>query len=425
MIMSIVYTILLYLIQPLVWLRLLWRSRKAPDYRKRWLERYGFCKNKVKSGGILVHAVSVGETLAAIPLIKALQSQYPQLPITVTTMTPTGSKQVKSILKESVSHVYLPYDLPCAIHRFLKTVQPKLVIIMETELWPNLISQCDSKKIPLIIANARLSERSAKRYHKLGKAISKLLAKISTVAAQNRQDGDRFISLGLPADHLSVTGSIKFDIELTAKQQQNLAQLKQQWQLHRPVLIAASTHAGEDEIILSAFQQLLKNHSNLLLILVPRHPERFKTVEKLIADNGLNYITRSSKQPPTDQTQVILGDTMGELLELYGLANIAFVGGSLIEHGGHNPLEPALHHIPIISGTHFFNFKVIGEQLIEANGMLVCDSSADSLYSTINSLLNDESRCQQIGENAYQVLKNNQGALNRLLEVIHHYLEKS
>lgn len=419
--MNILYTILLYLIQPLVWFRLLWRSRKAPDYRKRWLERYGFCKNKVKSGGILVHAVSVGETLAAIPLIKTLQKQYPQLPITVTTMTPTGSKQVKTLLKDSVSHVYLPYDLPCAIHRFLKAVKPKLVIIMETELWPNLISQCHNKKIPLIIANARLSERSADRYHKLGKAISKLLTKISTVAAQNEQDGERFLSLGLPKEHLTVTGSIKFDIELTDKQ--SLAQLKQQWQLNRPVLIAASTHSGEDEIILSAFQRLLKNHSNLLLILVPRHPERFKTVEELISDNKLNYIKRSTKQIPTNQTQVILGDTMGELLELYGLANIAFVGGSLIEHGGHNPLEPALHHIPIISGKYFFNFKVICEQLIEANGMLICDSTADSLYSTVNSLLNDDNHCQQMGENAYQVLKRNQGALNRLLKVIHHYLE--
>lgn len=419
--MNILYTILLYFIQPLVWFRLLWRSRKAPDYRKRWLERYGFCKNKVKSGGILVHAVSVGETLAAIPLIKTLQKQYPQLPITVTTMTPTGSKQVKTLLKDSVSHVYLPYDLPCAIHRFLKAVNPKLVIIMETELWPNLISQCHNQKIPLIIANARLSERSANRYHKLGKAISKLLTKISTVAAQNEQDGERFLSLGLPNEHLVVTGSIKFDIELTDKQ--SLAQLKQQWQLNRPVLIAASTHSGEDKIILSAFQRLLKNHSNLLLILVPRHPERFKTVEELISDNKLNYIKRSTKQIPTDETQVILGDTMGELLELYGLANIAFVGGSLIEHGGHNPLEPALHHIPIISGKYFFNFKVICEQLIEANGMLICDSTADSLYSTVNSLLNDDNRSHQIGENAYQVLKRNQGALNRLLKVIHHYLE--
>ena len=420
--MQIIYTLLLYLIQPFVWLKLLWRSRKAPAYRQRWLERYGFCKNKVKPNGILVHAVSVGETIAAIPLIKALQQKYPQLPITVTTMTPTGSERVKTLLKDSVSHVYLPYDLPGAIKRFLKTTKPKIVIIMETELWPNLISQCYKQKIPLIIANARLSERSAARYGKLGKAVKQLFSKISMVAAQNQQDGERFVSLGLPADHLAITGSIKFDINLSNEQRQKINQLKQQWQLNRPVLIAASTHSGEDEIILTAFKKLLLKHANLLLILVPRHPERFKTVEKLISDSGFNYLKRSTNQIPTEQTQIVLGDTMGELLELYAMADIAFVGGSLVKQGGHNPLEPALHHIAIITGEYFFNFQVICEQLIEAQGMIVCTNSADDLYSTIDRLLNDNSRRVQLGENAYLVLKQNQGALSRLLAVINHYL---
>lgn len=421
--MQIIYTLLLYLIQPFVWLKLLWRSRKAPAYRQRWLERYGFCKNKVKPNGILVHAVSVGETIAAIPLIKALQQKYPQLPITVTTMTPTGSERVKTLLKDSVSHVYLPYDLPGAIKRFLKTTKPKIVIIMETELWPNLISQCYKQKIPLIIANARLSERSAARYGKLGKAVKQLFSKISMVAAQNQHDGERFVSLGLPTDHLAITGSIKFDINLSNEQRQKINQLKQQWQLNRPVLIAASTHNGEDEIILTAFKKLLLKHTNLLLILVPRHPERFKTVEKLISDSGFNYLKRSANQIPTEQTQIVLGDTMGELLELYAMADIAFVGGSLVKQGGHNPLEPALHHIAIITGEYFFNFQVICEQLIEAQGMIVCTNSADDLYSSIDCLLNDNSRRVQLGENAYLVLKQNQGALSRLLAVINHYLD--
>lgn len=420
--MQIIYTLLLYLIQPFVWLKLLWRSRKAPAYRQRWLERYGFCKNKVKPNGILVHAVSVGETIAAIPLIKALQQKYPQLPITVTTMTPTGSERVKTLLKDSVSHVYLPYDLPGAIKRFLKTTKPKIVIIMETELWPNLISQCYKQKIPLIIANARLSERSAARYGKLGKAVKQLFSKISMVAAQNQHDGERFVSLGLPTDHLAITGSIKFDINLSNEQRQKINQLKQQWQLNRPVLIAASTHNGEDEIIVTAFKKLLLKHANLLLILVPRHPERFKTVEKLISDNGFNYLKRSTNQIPTEQTQIVLGDTMGELLELYAMADIAFVGGSLVKQGGHNPLEPALHHIAIITGEYFFNFQVICEQLIEAQGMIVCTNSADDLYSSIDCLLNDNSSRNQLGENAYLVLKQNQGALSRLLTVINHYL---
>lgn len=420
--MQIIYTLLLYLIQPFVWLKLLWRSRKAPAYRQRWLERYGFCKNKVKPNGILVHAVSVGETIAAIPLIKALQQKYPQLPITVTTMTPTGSERVKTLLKDSVSHVYLPYDLPGAIKRFLKTTKPKIVIIMETELWPNLISQCYKQKIPLIIANARLSERSAARYGKLGKAVKQIFSKISMVAAQNQHDGERFVSLGLPTDHLAITGSIKFDINLSNEQRQKINQLKQQWQLNRPVLIAASTHNGEDEIIVTAFKKLLLKHANLLLILVPRHPERFKTVEKLISDNGFNYLKRSTNQIPTEQTQIVLGDTMGELLELYAMADIAFVGGSLVKQGGHNPLEPALHHIAIITGEYFFNFQVICEQLIEAQGMIVCTNSADDLYSSIDCLLNDNSSRNQLGENAYLVLKQNQGALSRLLTVINHYL---
>lgn len=420
--MQILYNVLLYIIQPLIWIKLLWRSRKAPAYRKRWLERYGFCKHKVKPNGIIVHAVSVGETIAAIPLVKALQQRYPDLPITVTTMTPTGSEQVKSLLKDSVSHVYLPYDLPCALHRFLKIVSPKLVIIMETELWPNLISQCYKRHIPVIIANARLSERSAKRYAKLGKTISHLLAKISTVAVQNHQDGERFISLGLPKEHLSITGSIKFDINLTNQQQQQIIALKQQWQLNRPVLIAASTHTGEDEIILSAFKLLLQKHANLLLILVPRHPERFNTVEKLINDEGFNYIKRSNQQIPTPQTQIILGDTMGELMVLYGIADIAVVGGSFVKHGGHNPLEPALHHIPIISGEHYFNFNVICEQLIADNAMIISDSSANKLALFVDNLLTNPTHCKQIGEKAHYVLKQNQGALAKLLAIINHYL---
>ncbi|OCG13779.1 3-deoxy-D-manno-octulosonic acid transferase [Gilliamella sp. wkB292] len=420
--MQILYNLLLYIIQPFIWIKLLWRSRKAPAYRKRWLERYGFCKRKVKPNGILVHAVSVGETIAAIPLVKALQQRYPDLPITVTTMTPTGSEQVKASLKDSVSHVYLPYDLPCALHRFLKIVSPKLVIIMETELWPNLISQCYKRHIPVIIANARLSERSAKRYAKLGKTISHLLAKISTVAVQNHQDGERFISLGLPKEHLAITGSIKFDINLTNQQQQQIIALKQQWQLNRPVLIAASTHTGEDEIILSAFKLLLQKHANLLLILVPRHPERFNTVEKLINDEGFHYIKRSNQQIPTPQTQIILGDTMGELMVLYGIADIAVVGGSFVKHGGHNPLEPALHHIPIISGEHYFNFNVICEQLVADNAMIISDSSANKLASLVDNLLTNPTHSKQIGEKAYHVLKQNQGALAKLLDIINHYL---
>lgn len=416
--MQFLYTVLFYLIQPLIWLRLLWRSRKIPDYRKRWSERYGFCQGKVKAKGILVHSVSVGETIAAIPLIKQLQNRYPDLPITVTTMTPTGSQQVIKSLGDSVSHVYLPYDLPGAIKRFLTTLQPKIVIIMETELWPNLITALNKQHIPLIIANARLSERSAKGYAKLGKFINQLLPNITHIAVQNPVDGQRFIDLGLPKSQLTVTGSIKFDINLNKNQQKTIKNLKSDWHLQRPVWIAASTHQGEDDTILIAHKILLKSYPDLLLILVPRHPDRFIKVEKLIADYNLNYQLRSNHNVPTADTQVILGNTMGELVLLYGLADIAFIGGSLVQKGGHNPLEAALHHLPIIMGEYTYNFKVICEQLIEANGLWITKSTKNDLAEKVNKLLQDAKLRNKMGKNAFQVLKQNQGAIERLLNVI-------
>lgn len=416
--MIIAYTCLFYLIQPLIWLRLIWRSRKAPDYRKRWLERYGFCQGKVKPHGILVHCVSVGETIAAIPLIKQLQKRYPQLPITVTTMTPTGSKQVIKSFGDSVSHVYLPYDLPGATKRFLNILQPKIVIIMETELWPNLITILYKRKIPLIIANARLSERSARGYARLRKTMQRLLIKITHIAVQNQDDGQRFINLGLPKSHLTITGSIKFDINLNECQQQAIAKLKSQWQTQRPIWIAASTHYGEDDIIIMAHQMLLKKYPDLLLILVPRHPERFINVEKRINDYGLTYQLRSEHLIPTPQTQIILGDTMGELMILYGLADIVFVGGSMVERGGHNPLEPALHHLPIIMGQYTYNFKIICQQLIDAKGLWITESTQQSLADKIDKLLTDKQLRQSMGDNSFAVLKQNQGALQRLLNVI-------
>lgn len=235
--MNIFYNIIIYLIQPLIWIRLLLRSRKSPAYRKRWAERYGFCKGKVVSGGIMLHSVSVGETLAAIPLVRALRHRYPSLPITVTTMTPTGSERVQSAFGKGVHHVYLPYDLAGSVNRFLDEVNPKLVIIMETELWPNLISALHRRKIPLVIANARLSARSAKGYQKLGKFIRTILQRITLIAAQNQEDGERFLSLGLKRNQLAVTGSLKFDISVTPELAAKAIALRSQWASRRQVWI--------------------------------------------------------------------------------------------------------------------------------------------------------------------------------------------
>ncbi|CAH5839455.1 3-deoxy-D-manno-octulosonic acid transferase, partial [Enterobacter cloacae] len=419
--LELLYTALLYIIQPLVWLRLLLRSRKAPAYRKRWAERYGFCRNKVAPDGILLHSVSVGETLAAIPLVRALRHRYPSLPITVTTMTPTGSERALSAFGKDVHHVYLPYDLPCAMNRFLNTVRPKLVIVMETELWPNMISALHARKIPLVIANARLSERSAKGYGKLGKFMRRLLSKITLIAAQNEEDAARFISLGLKRNQLAVTGSLKFDISVTPELAARAITLRRQWAPRRQVWIATSTHDGEEEIILQAHRKLLESFPDLLLILVPRHPERFKDAREMVQKAGFSFTLRSSGEIPSGSTQVVIGDTMGELMLLYGIADLAFVGGSLVERGGHNPLEPAAHAIPVLMGPHTFNFKDICAKLQQADGLITV-TDADSVVKEVSTLLTDEDYRLWYGRHAVEVLHQNQGALTRLLQLLQPYL---
>lgn len=255
--LELLYTALLYLIQPLIWIRLWVRGRKAPAYRKRWGERYGFYRRPLKPGGIMLHSVSVGETLAAIPLVRALRHRYPDLPITVTTMTPTGSERVQSAFGNDVQHVYLPYDLPDALNRFLNKIDPKLVLIMETELWPNLIAALHKRHIPLVIANARLSARSAAGYAKLGKFVRTLLRRITLIAAQNEEDGERFVALGAKNNQVTVTGSLKFDISVTPQLAAKAVTLRRQWAPHRPVWIATSTHDGEESIVIAAHQALL------------------------------------------------------------------------------------------------------------------------------------------------------------------------
>ena len=419
--MTTLYTVLLYLIQPLIWLRLWLRGRKAPAYRKRWAERYGYCAGKVKPDGILLHSVSVGETLAAVPLVRALRHRYPSMPITVTTMTPTGSERAASAFGKDVHHVYLPYDLPGSMNRFLDNVKPRLVIIMETELWPNMIALLHERKIPLVIANARLSERSAKGYKKLGKFMQRLLQRITLIAAQNQEDGERFISLGLKRSQLTVTGSLKFDISVTPELAARAITLRRQWAPRRPVWIATSTHEGEESIILAAHRKLLARFPNLLLILVPRHPERFSTAREMTQKAGLSFTLRSNGEIPSSSTQVVIGDTMGELMLLYGIADLAFVGGSLVDRGGHNPLEAAAHAIPVLMGPYTLNFKDICAKLEKADGLITV-TDADSLDKEIGTLLTDEDYRLYYGRHAVEVLHQNQGALQRLLQLLEPHL---
>ncbi|MGA4471844.1 lipid IV(A) 3-deoxy-D-manno-octulosonic acid transferase [Ectopseudomonas chengduensis] len=412
----LLYTLLLHLALPLIALRLALRARKAPAYARRINERFSLGLPAMKPGGIWVHAVSVGESIAAAPMIRALQAHYPDLPITVTCMTPTGSERIQALFGASVQHCYLPYDLPWAAARFLDRVQPRLAVVMETELWPNHIHQCAKRGIPVALANARLSERSARGYARFGKLTAPMLGELSLIAVQTQTEAQRFLDLGARPGCVEVTGSIKFDLKIDAELLQRADALRQQWQATtRPVWIAASTHAGEDEIVLAAHRQLLKTQPDALLILVPRHPERFNSVHELCISERLTTRRRSTAEAVQASDQVLLGDTMGELLFLYALADIAFVGGSLVANGGHNLLEPAALGKPVLSGPHLFNFLEIAAQLREA-GALSEVENAMQLADKVAALLNEPSKMQRMSQVGLSVLKANQGALERLLE---------
>lgn len=416
------YSLILYLLVPCVFLKHLWRSRQAPAYRKRWGERLGFYRTlSFHQPVIWVHAVSVGETIASAPLVKKLIDSYPGYRVLVTTMTPTGSEQVKKIHGDTVSHLYAPYDLPCAQSRFLTHVNPAIAIVIETELWPNTINACYQRNIPVVIANARLSARSAKGYRKLGSLTRKMMSKIAMVACQNADDGERFLQLGLPRERMRVTGSIKFDLAVDAHLQEKSKQLKTSWQmgLGRPVtvFIAASTHDGEDQPIIDAFIALKKTHKDLLLVIVPRHPERFNSVYEQVLRNQLTCLRHSQHPVLTSSTDVILGDTMGELMMLYGASDIAFVGGSLVERGGHNMLEPASLGLPVISGPHTFNFLDISQSLAKAGGLLMVHN-VDTLIKTVSTLLDNTDYRRMIGKKGEQFVKANGGALEYQIQLI-------
>ncbi|MAT51196.1 MAG: 3-deoxy-D-manno-octulosonic acid transferase [Porticoccaceae bacterium] len=413
------YSLVLYALLPVVVLRLLWRSRRAPAYRRRWPERFGFVPPLTGSRVIWVHSVSVGETLAAVPMVRRLLADFPDHQLVVTTMTPTGSECVRAAFGDRVYHVYAPYDLPDAVRRFLDRVNPELMVVMETELWPNCIAICDRRDIPVIVANARLSARSAAGYRRFAPLVRPMLKGLSQVAAQTVDDGQRFIDLGLERSQLAVTGNIKFDLTISPGQRRRASELSARWRGpdERPVLLAASTHRGEDEIVLDAFEQLLEHFPSLLLVLVPRHPERFGEVWELIRGRGLSAIRRSDGQVPAASDQVVLGDTMGELALFCGACDIVFVGGSLVPVGGHNLIEPAAWGVPVLSGPELFNFTEVARLLTEADALAIC-RTAPELSREVGQLLADDERRRERGRRALGVAEANRGAMERLLTLI-------
>lgn len=417
--MRYLYSALFYLLLPIILLRMLLRSRRAPAYRRRLAERFGLFQAPAGLAGsptIWVHAVSVGETLAAAPLVEFLLRQYPEHFVVVTTTTPTGSERVKALFGERVFHVYSPWDMPGAVKRFLDRVRPDLLIIMETELWPNLLHHSHRSGCPVVLANARLSERSARGYGRFAGLTRTMLQQLKVVACQSQADAERFIGLGLPQSALQVTGTIKFDLEIDTELQEQAQALRQSWQ-QRPVVLGSSTHPGEDEILLQAFSAVLERHPDALLLLVPRHPERFDSVYRTCREAGLQVVRRSTGQSVELSHQVLLGDTMGELRLLSGTATVAVIGGSFIEHGGQNVLEAAAWGTAVVSGPHMFNFTEI-TALLTAAGAMRQLSSAAQLAPCLLELLDDDVQRTAMGRAAEQVMAENAGALERLQKII-------
>ena len=414
------YSCLFYLVLPLVALSLWLRSLKTPAYAQRVGERFSYGLPMMSPGGIWVHAVSIGESIAAAQMIRGLMERHPTLAIAVTCMTPTGSECIQTLFANEprVQHCYLPYDLPCAAKRFLDRVQPKIAVIMETELWPNYIHACAQREIPVVLANARMSVRSAKGYARFTKLTEQMLSQMSLFAVQTQTEAQRFMSLGARQETVEVTGSIKFDLTIGPLLPKRAAALREQWGAsERPVWIAASTHEGEDEVVLDAHRQLMARYPNMLLILVPRHQERFSPMFELCGKLGFAAVRRSRGDPVTAQTSVLLGDTIGELLFLYALADIAFVGGSLVPTGGQNPLEPAALALPVIMGPHLFNFLEISEMMRAAGALREVDD-AEGLAEVVCQLFELPQNAIKMGEAGLAVIQANQGALKRLLDCL-------
>jgi 3-deoxy-D-manno-octulosonic-acid transferase len=419
----LVYSILVALCIPFVLTKLLWRGLKAPEYRSRRLERLGFFRAPDHEQDIWVHAVSVGEVLAAEPIIREMLRRYPERRITVTCMTPTSSALLFRLFPNNeVFHVYAPYDFPLFVKAFLRRIRPQLVIIMETELWPNMIHYSRQRGCPVILANARLSERSAKGYRKLLPAVGWLLQELTLVLCQFQNDADRFRSLGIADEKIRVTGSLKYDIELAADLKEQGRGIRSELHEGQAVWVAASTHEGEDEIVLSAHKELKKNFPDLILVLVPRHPERFQRAVDQSKNMGFvtdRYTQCEQLKPEAD---VYVLDVMGKLMSFYAASDLVFIGGSLTEVGGHNPIEPGALGKPMFIGPNYFNFEVICQQFQKA-GALEVVANEGALVAGLSDMLLGKVNAAEVGNKALDVVTQGRGAVARVVDQIAVYLE--
>lgn len=421
------YSALLYLLSPLLIVYLAFRVIKSPDYRGRWGERFGL--SRLNKTDLLIHSVSMGETLAAIPLIRQIVQTHPELKITVTTTSPTGSAEVRKAFGDAVQHCYLPFDLPLCVGRFLSQLSPHSIIIMETELWPNLIAIAAKRGVGLMLANARLSAKSAAQYAKYPKLTQPMLKALDLIAVQTEDEAKRFIELGVDAAKVTVCGSLKFDLSISAERVAAAKELRLSWGRDAaPVWVAGSVHPGEFDAVLSAHRQVLAKWPQALLIMAPRHPEQFNALAELVTDKGFESVRRSEMksqgQELSANIQVLVGDTMGELLTFYGAADQAFVGGSLIIHGGHNPLEPVAMALPVMVGPNHRDFAQITQMLNEAGSLRIV-ASAEELAENLVHYFESPALREKAAQAGLKVVAANRGAALRQFALVESLLMKT
>jgi 3-deoxy-D-manno-octulosonic-acid transferase len=411
-----VYSLLMYCAAPLAFAMLLWRGLRDPGYWQGLRERFGWVP--VSAGpSIWLHAVSLGEMTAAAPLVRALRARYPGNPVVLTTATPTGRTRARSLFGDTVDVRYLPYDTPRAVARFFDRARPRLAVIMETELWPNLFKECERRGVPLVLASARLSAKSVSRYRRFGGLLRGIFSASSLIAAQTAQDAERFIAIGAQRARTHVVGNIKFDVELSPEIQERGGELRASFGSTRPVWIAGSTHAGEEEEVLASHQELLTDRADALLLLVPRHPDRFAAVAELLSRRQFRFMRRSGGRMPDEAIQVVLVDTMGELAALYASADVAFVGGSLVPIGGHNLLEPAALGVPVLTGpSHYAGYEIAALLLERGAALQVAD--ARELAAALKLLLVEAEERRRMGTIGRHIVESNRGSVLRLLELI-------
>jgi 3-deoxy-D-manno-octulosonic-acid transferase len=414
-----VYIVITYLLAPL-WIGVLaLRGFRDRTHWRGFSQRFGLGATVQGGRSIWVHAVSVGEVQAAVPLIEALLKRFPEIPLVLTTVTPTGRMRAEALFKGRVDVRFVPIDWPGSVRRFFQRVQPRLAIILETEIWPNLYHRCGRLGIPLVLASARISPRSVASYRRLVSLFRETLSHGIFIAAQSAEDAERFRSIGANEQRTHVVGNIKFDFGYPPDIEARGHELRQMLGAHRPVWVAGSTHAGEEELLLAAQRRIRERYSNALLVLVPRHPPRFGDVASLLREQGLRFVRRTSASLVTADTEVYLLDTLGELPPFYAAGDVAFVGGSLgvDDVGGHNLLEPAALNLPIVAGPHNFNSADIARMLVEKQALRIVHD-ANELAAVVGDLLANPATRATMGASGGKVVDDNRGAVKRLMEFL-------